>query len=258
MIIKNIALLGALSLMLAACTQESTTSSDTDDAGSADSTETAELTSLEQRFSYVFGMNVGEQLQQMQSQEVEIDFDVFIQGIRDLHEGNPARLSEEEVQLTIENFQNQQREKQTAMQAEQTAEREAAGAANVAEGAAFLAANAEKEGVVTLPSGLQYKIIIEGTGPKPSAEDKVTVHYRGTLLDGTEFDSSYQRNQPATFGLGQVIAGWTEGVQLMPEGSTFEFYIPPALAYGANGSGPTIGPNATLIFEVELLKAKAE
>ena len=125
-------------------------------------------------------------------------------------------------------------------------------ATNAAEGDKFLLENRGKEGVQVTDSGLQYKVIEMGDGPKPAASDKVTVHYRGSLLNGTEFDSSYARNQPMTFQLDQVIPGWTEGVQLMPVGSKFMFYIPPNLAYGAGGSGP-IGPNSTLVFEVELL-----
>jgi FKBP-type peptidyl-prolyl cis-trans isomerase len=136
--------------------------------------------------------------------------------------------------------------------AEAEAERQTQGAANAAEGDKFLLENRVKEGVQVTESGLQYKVIQMGDGAKPAATDRVTVHYRGTLLNGEEFDSSYSRNQPMTFQLDQVIPGWTEGVQLMPVGSKFMFYVPPDLAYGPNGGGP-IGPNATLIFEVELL-----
>ncbi len=250
--IKFVLACASASVVLLACAQESNTT-EADAAASAE----AELTSLEQRFSYVFGMNIGEQMKQMQSQEVEVDLESFERGLRDIYEGKDPQLSEEEVQLTIETFQTQQQEKQMAMQAERQAEMEAAGSKNQAEGEAFLAANKEKEGVVALESGLQYKIITAGSGPKPSATDTVTVHYRGRLLDGTEFDSSYSRNQPASFGLNQVIPGWTEGVQLMSEGAKWEFYIPSELAYGPGGSGQ-IGPNSTLIFEVELIKAKAD
>jgi FKBP-type peptidyl-prolyl cis-trans isomerase len=137
----------------------------------------------------------------------------------------------------------------------------AAGAAgtpaeNQKEGDTFLAANGKKPGVKTLPSGLQYTVIKEGTGRQPAATDTVTVHYKGTLINGTEFDSSYKRGQPASFPLNQVIKGWTEGVQLMKEGAKYRFFIPPHLAYGQRGAGPTIGPNATLIFEVELLSVQ--
>ena len=127
---------------------------------------------------------------------------------------------------------------------------------NQKEGAAFLAANAKKADVKTTPSGLQYLVIKEGAGKQPTATDAVTVHYRGTLLDGTEFDSSYKRNQPATFPLNQVIKGWTEGVQLMKEGAKYRFFIPSELGYGQRGAGGLIGPNATLIFEVELISVQ--
>lgn len=249
-----LALVGTLAcLHLAACNQTGDSANASEESGGD-----VQLTSLDQRFSYVFGMNIGQQMKQMQSQEIDVDIEVFVQGLRDVHSGGEPKLSDEQVQATIQEFQQQQQEKQMAMQAEQQAEMEAVGTANKQAGEEFLAANAEKEGVVVLPSGLQYKVIEEGSGPKPAAEDEVTVHYRGRLLDGTEFDSSYSRNAPATFSLNRVIPGWTEGVQLMSEGAKYEFYIPPDLAYGPSGSGPTIGPHATLIFEVELLKAKAE
>ena len=132
-----------------------------------------------------------------------------------------------------------------------------AGAKNKKEGDAFLAANKAKEGVVSLPDGLEYKILTAGTGPKPAATDSVVCNYRGTLIDGTEFDSSYKRGQPATFGVSQVIKGWTEALQLMPVGSKWQLFIPGEMAYGARGSGAGIGPNATLIFEVELLSIQA-
>jgi FKBP-type peptidyl-prolyl cis-trans isomerase FklB len=125
-------------------------------------------------------------------------------------------------------------------------------------GDAFLAANKTKEGVVTLPSGLQYKILKEGTGPKPTPADSVVCNYRGTLIDGKEFDSSYKRGQPATFPVGQVIKGWTEALQLMPVGSKWQLFVPPDLAYGDRGAGPDIGPGATLIFEVELISIKGK
>src|SRR6201996_6499938 len=136
--------------------------------------------------------------------------------------------------------------------------RKAMAETNKKDGAAFLAANATKEGVVTLPSGLQYKILTAGTGPKPTASDSVVCNYRGTLLDNTEFDSSYKRGQPATFAVGQVIKGWTEALQLMPVGSKWQLFIPKDLAYGERGQGPDIGPNATLIFEVELLSIQGK
>jgi FKBP-type peptidyl-prolyl cis-trans isomerase FklB len=152
----------------------------------------------------------------------------------------------------------------TLMQAQQEAKkkidetRQASMEPNKKAGDAFLAANKTKEGVVTLPSGLQYKILKEGTGPKPTPSDSVVCNYRGTLIDGKEFDSSYKRGQPATFPVGQVIKGWTEALQLMPVGSKWELFVPPDLAYGDRGAGPDIGPGATLIFEVELISIKGK
>jgi FKBP-type peptidyl-prolyl cis-trans isomerase len=159
--------------------------------------------------------------------------------------GGKTRLTQEEAQTVLTEVQNEVRKQQTEKQAE-------AAAKNKTEGEAFLAANKSKEGVVTLPSGLQYKILTAGTGPKPTATDSVVCNYRGTLVNGTEFDSSYKRGQPATFGVGQVIKGWTEALQLMPVGSKWQVFIPSTLAYGERGPGE-IGPDATLIFEVELL-----
>lgn len=213
----------------------------------AQATEPQELTTLAQRFSYAVGMNVG---QQLKGEEAEIDVALIAQAISDVYADKEMRLSEEEVRTVFQEYQQQMMEKQQKA-------RVAAAEANKLEGEKFLAENAKKEGVITLPSGLQYKVITPGTGPKPTAQDTVTVHYRGTLIDGTEFDSSYQRNAPVSFPLGNVIPGWTEGLQLMQEGAKWELYIPSDLAYGPGGSGPTIGPNATLIFQVELLKAKA-
>jgi len=161
-------------------------------------------------------------------------------------DGKTARLDAAEAGKVKQAFF----QKRAAKQAE---ERQAKGAANEAAGKAFLAENGKKDGVITTASGLQYEVLKMGDGAKPKATDKVKVHYRGTLLDGTEFDSSYKRGQPISFPLNGVIKGWTEGVQLMPVGSKFKFYVPSDLAYGANGAGATIAPNSTLIFEVELL-----
>lgn len=251
---KLLPLLAAAMFALSACAQESSTdagseqaTTESNEVASGDASSDAELT-LEQKFSYVMGMNIA---QQMEAQDVELDVDLFVEALKAVAAGDTLKYDDAQAREIFMEFQTQ-------MQQQQMAAMEQQATANKAEGEAFLAANAEKEGVVALESGLQYKILEEGTGPKPTAEDRVTVHYRGTLLDGTEFDSSYSRNQPATFPLNGVIPGWTEGVQLMAEGSKFEFYIPSDLAYGPNGSPPRIGPNATLIFEVELLKAKAE
>jgi FKBP-type peptidyl-prolyl cis-trans isomerase FklB len=155
-------------------------------------------------------------------------------------------MTDEEAKVALTTLQSELRKKQDEL-------KEQAGAANKKEGDAFLVANKTKPGVVTLPSGLQYKVLKEGTGAKPTASDTVVCEYRGTLINGTEFDSSYKRGQPATFGVGQVIKGWTEALQLMPVGSKWQLVLPSDLAYGDKGAGADIGPNATLIFEVELL-----
>lgn len=236
---------------LCACAQESATDTQADTStGAADSAMAAELTTMEEKFSYVFGMNIGQQIEQLQEQNIAFDIDIFLAAINDVRDGKELKLTEQQAQEVVRDFQTQQRERQAA-------EQQVKADANKAEGEAYLTANAEKEGVQVTDSGLQYKVITEGSGPKPTAEDRVTVHYRGTLIDGTEFDSSYSRNEPATFPLNGVIAGWTEGLQLMAEGAKYEFYIPSDLAYGARDTG-RIGPNSTLIFEVELIKAKAE
>ncbi len=171
--------------------------------------------------------------------------------MKDALAGAKPLLTDEEVNAALTGLQTQ-------VKAKADRQRQQAGEANMKEGAEFLASNKTKEGVVTLPSGLQYKIMKEGTGPKPAATDTVVCNYRGTLLNGKEFDSSYKRGQPATFPLNRVIKGWTEAVQLMPVGSKWQLFIPPDLAYGANGAGPDIGPNATLIFEVELMSIQGK
>lgn len=197
-----------------------------------------------EKASYALGMNVGSSLQR---QSVDIDPDVFEKGLKDAMSGGKTLLTEEEARAALMELQNDVRAKQeekTKLALEN----------NKKEGDAFLAANKTKEGVVTLPSGLQYKILKQGTGPKPTAGDTVECNYRGTLINGTEFDSSYKRGQPATFPVSGVIKGWTEALQLMPVGSKWQLFIPPNLAYGERGTpGGEIGPNATLIFEVELL-----
>jgi FKBP-type peptidyl-prolyl cis-trans isomerase len=203
----------------------------------------AALETPEQRFSYGMAYNMGER---MVAESLEVDADAFAAGVQDALSGAESKLTDEEIAAEMAAFQ-------TRMQAKMETEAAEAGAANAAEGEAFLAENATKEGVMTTESGLQYKVESMGDGAKPAATDVVRVHYRGTLLDGEEFDSSYSRGEPAEFGLNQVIAGWTEGLQLMPVGSKFTFYIPSDLAYGSRGAGAKIGPSSTLIFEVELL-----
>jgi FKBP-type peptidyl-prolyl cis-trans isomerase FklB len=206
----------------------------------------APLTTRKQKFSYALGMNIGAGLgNNLKKQSVEVDPNLVSQGLKDAMAGTKTRLTQEEAQAVLTEVQTEVRKQQTEKMQE-------AATKNKTEGEAFLAANKSKEGVVTLPSGLQYKILTAGTGPKPAATDSVVCNYRGTLINGTEFDSSYKRGQPATFGVSQVIKGWTEALQLMPVGSKWQLFIPSSLAYGERGPGE-IGPNATLIFEVELL-----
>lgn len=198
--------------------------------------------SMESRASYAIGMNMGRSMKQ---QEVPIVLDLLIQGIKDgLAEGETL-LTDEEMQNAMQEFQQMMVKKQQEMQASMASKNEKAAEE-------FFAANKDKEGVVTTDSGLQYQVLTEGSGPKPTASDQVTVHYRGKLLDGTEFDSSYDRGQPATFPVGGVIPGWTEALQLMTQGSKWKLWIPPNLAYGERGQGP-IPPGSALVFEVELL-----
>jgi len=202
----------------------------------------AELETEAQKLGYIIGMDIGASLKQ---QGGELDLDSLIDAIRATYNDLPLAMTPEEAAATRESFI-------AARRAEAEQQRQSMAAINSAEGDKFLLENRVKEGVQLTDSGLQYKVVVMGDGAKPAATDTVTVHYRGTLLNGEEFDSSYSRNEPTTFALNQVIPGWTEGVQLMPVGSKFVFYIPPDLAYGPNGGGP-IGPNSTLIFEVELL-----
>jgi len=205
------------------------------------------LKTRKEKFSYALGMNIGSGLgNNLKKQSVDVDSNLVSQGLKDSLAGGKTRLTQEEAQAVLTEVQNEVRKQQQ----EKTQQ---AATANKTEGEAFLASNKAKQGVVTLPSGLQYKILTAGTGPKPTAADTVVCNYRGTLINGTEFDSSYKRGQPATFGVGQVIKGWTEALQLMPTGSKWQIFIPSGLAYAERGAGADIGPNATLIFEVELL-----
>jgi FKBP-type peptidyl-prolyl cis-trans isomerase len=201
-----------------------------------------ELETEAQKLGYIIGMDIGSSLKQ---QGAELDLDSLVDAIRATYNDEPLAMTPEQAATIREEFIAKRR-------AEAETQRQSLAAANAAEGDRFLLENRVKEGVVVTDSGLQYKVVEMGDGAKPKATDKVTVNYRGTLLNGEEFDSSYARNQPVSFQLDQVIPGWTEGLQLMPVGSKFMFYIPPNLAYGPAGGGP-IGPNATLIFEVELL-----
>ena len=210
----------------------------------ADSTNA--LTDTKSRVSYAIGLNIGHSFK---AQELDVDPELVTRGIKDVTSGQPELMNEAEVTQTLTAFQQEMRANLQKKRAEQ-------GLKSKAEGAAFLAANKDKPGVQTLPDGLQYLVLTTGTGATPTASDTVTVNYRGTLIDGTEFDSSYKRGQPASFPVGGVIHGWTEALQKMTVGSKWKLFIPADLAYGENGQRG-IPPNSVLIFEVELLDTKA-
>lgn len=231
-LIKSASLLAA-AITLAACQQQ--------EAG----TEEAEvaLETPQARLSYGVALGLG---RNMANDGMSVDVDAFALGLRDALSGAEQRLTQEEIREEMVAFQER-------ITAERQATQGAAAEANAKAAAAFLTTNASREGVMTTESGLQYEVLEAGDGPSPGADDQVQVHYRGTLIDGTEFDSSYSRGEPVTFGLGQVIPGWTEGLQLMNVGSKYKLYLPSELGYGSAGAGDTIGPNAALVFEVELL-----
>ncbi|MBP1724297.1 MAG: FKBP-type peptidyl-prolyl cis-trans isomerase [Deltaproteobacteria bacterium] len=211
--------------------------------GSAGAQDKPSLKDQKEKISYIIGMDIG---MNFKKQSVDIDPDLVARGIKDGVSGAKPLLSEQEAREVMASFEKEMRAKQEAAQ-------KVAGEKNKKQGEAFLAENKKKEGVKTLPSGLQYKVIKAGTGKKPAATDTVTTHYKGTLIDGTEFDSSYKRGKPATFPVGGVIPGWTEALQLMEEGAKWQLFIPPNLAYAERGAGQVIGPHTTLIFEVELI-----
>jgi FKBP-type peptidyl-prolyl cis-trans isomerase FkpA len=222
-------------LLLAACSQQGKQASDHGKLT---------LDSDTKKSSYAIGMSIGHSLK---DSGVDVDVDAFVAGARDEIEGNTPMLDQKaalEARLAF---------MQKEMAVKQVKEKKL-GDANEKNSEAFLAANKDKPGVKTTASGLQYQVLKEGKGPKPKATDTVTVNYRGTMIDGTEFDSSYKRGEPSTFKLNQVIPGWTEGLQLMPVGSKYRLFLPPKLAYGEHGAGGVIGPNQALIFDVELLK----
>ena len=195
--------------------------------------------------SYSLGYQFG---QNMKAQGIDLDLEIYAAGIRDALSGTSPQLSPDEIRTVVTELQKR-------ITAARQKENKALADKNLAEARAFLEENKKKEGVITLPSGLQYKVLTEGSGKTPKATDSVTVHYRGTLVDGKEFDSSHKRGQPTTFEVGKVIRGWTEALQLMKEGSKWQLFIPSALGYGDRGAGP-VPPNSTLIFEVELLAVK--
>lgn len=190
------------------------------------------------KFSYAIGLGIGQNLLSMGAQGIAVDD--FAQAIKDVLEGNQTAISHQEAREIVNKYFE---ELETKMNA-----------ASIEQGKAFLEENKKRAGVVTLPSGLQYEVIKEGTGKKPAASNQVKCHYEGTLIDGTLFDSSIKRGEPAVFGVNQVIPGWVEALQLMPEGSKWKLYIPSDLAYGARGAGEMIPPHSTLVFEVELLE----
>lgn len=199
------------------------------------------------KLSYALGIGIGTQLRGMGATNLNIDD--FAQAIKDAIAGKKLKVDNKEAQTLVNNFFAEQQARKEAAAAE-------AGRAAKAVGEDFLAENAKKDNIVVLPSGLQYEVIREGNGKKPSATSKVKCHYEGTLIDGTKFDSSYDRGEPATFGLNQVIAGWTEGLQLMSEGAKYRFFIPYNLGYGERGAGASIPPYAALVFDVELIEAQ--
>lgn len=224
--------------------------SKTQKAPAAPAPKSPTLQTQKDKASYAIGLNIGKS---MKKDELDVDPEILAAGVRDALAANKPLLTDEEVQTVLTTLQNEVRKHQQEL-FQQALEK------NKQEGDAFLAANKEKPGVVTLPSGLQYKILQPGDGPKPSVTDTVVCNYRGMLINGTEFDSSYKRGQPATFPVGQVIKGWTEALQLMPVGSKWELYVPASLAYGERGTpnGGPIGPNETLIFQVELVSIQAK
>lgn len=204
------------------------------------------LKTQKDKVSYSIGLDIGSKLKQ---QSIEVNPDALSAGLKDSLSGGKPLLTEDEVKAVLTQFQQEMKSK-AEEQMKQVSEK------NKTEGEAFLAANKTKEGVVTLPSGLQYKVLQAGKGDSPKATDTVTTHYKGTLIDGTEFDNSYKRGEPVSFPVNGVIAGWTEALQLMKPGAKWQLFIPSDLAYGPRGAGQTIGPNATLIFEVELISIK--
>jgi len=216
--------------------------------GATKSAGSTTLTSKKDKESYAIGMNMGRSLK---AQPVEVEPAIVAQGLKDALSGGKLALTDDEAKQILTELQGE-------VQKTQEAKMSQVSDANKKEGTAFLAANKAKQGVTTLPSGLQYKIEKEGTGPKPAASDTVVCNYRGTLINGKEFDSSYKRGQPASFPVSGVIKGWTEALQLMPVGSKWELYVPAEMAYGDRGAGPDIGPGATLIFEVELISIQGK
>jgi len=230
----------------ATTTKPPTTTSKPKTASSSATQQPLKLTTQKEKLSYAIGMNIG---QSMKKDALDIDPAILTRALKDALSGSKPQMTEEEAKAVITTFRNE-------MIAKKQAEEKKISDANKQAGEQFLATNKTREGVVTLPSGLQYKIIKQGDGPKPTATDTVETNYRGTLINGTEFDSSYKRGEPATFPVNQVIKGWTEALQLMPVGSKWQLFIPADLAYGPRSPSPEIGPNSALIFDIELLSIK--
>ena len=240
----------ALSLLGTASAQQTDTASPQPAAAAAKpehapaaKSQGAGLSAPKDKTSYALGMNLAENLK---AQSVDIDPNMLLKGMKDVLSGGKTLLTTDEEHATLLELQSGLRKAQMEKMAK-------AGEKNKKEGEAFLAANKSKPGIVTLPSGLQYKVLHAGTGPKPTAADSVSCNYRGTLIDGTEFDSSYKRGEPTTFPVSGVIKGWTEALQLMPVGSKWQLFVPASLAYGDRATSAIIGPSSTLIFEVELV-----
>jgi FKBP-type peptidyl-prolyl cis-trans isomerase FklB len=216
-------------------------------AGAVHAQDNTVLKTERDKLSYSYGMYYGQYLKR---EKIDLDMNLFMRAVQDVLASKPTLVNDTEMQTVLRNEQQK-------LRTELMQQRKEAGVKNAKESAAFLAANAKKPGVITLPDGLQYKVLTKGTGPIPKPTDGVTVNYKGTLIDGTEFDSSYKRGQPASFSLaGHLIAGWKEALKLMPVGSKWEVYIPAKLAYADRGAGRQIGPNAALIFQIELLGIK--
>ncbi|MBX2809971.1 MAG: FKBP-type peptidyl-prolyl cis-trans isomerase [Cellvibrionaceae bacterium] len=248
--IKPLMLALSASILLVACGADESSDEQADESSAVETTDNNMLETIDQRLSYMVGTNIARQFQR---DGISFDFTALKAGAEDIINEAPSKLSDEQIQQTISAMQAKVQERQQEQLAEQQKAQAALAEKNKIEGAAYLAENAKKDGVVTTESGLQYRELVSGDGKQAKAEDTVSVHYRGTLTNGTEFDSSYSRNEPATFPVQGVIPGWVEALQLMQVGDKWELVIPSDLAYGSGGTGNSIGPNAVLVFEVELL-----
>ncbi len=248
---RTLAVVAASLLALTACKDDKAGAAAPATASAAS---TSGMTTQEQKVSYILGLNIGGQFK---ANNVPLDEASFVAGMKTAVDGSEPKLTKEEMGQVMAAFQESMQKKQEEAQKAQEAKLAADAVKNKEEGAKFLAENAKKPGVKTTASGIQYEVLTEGKGEKPKESDTVTVHYVGTLIDGKEFDSSIKRNEPATFAVNAVIPGWVEVLQLMPVGSKWRVVIPSDLAYGAGGTGGEIGPNATLIFEIDLQKIEA-